>query len=440
MPLLSRAAYRRELAAWSLLPVMAGVVEGGVTGVIVKNVFEGVAPTATLNLAVAVLSGAPALANITSSLWAALSHRRHKIRFLWTVQLLTVALVSLIALAPVNVLGLGLLVAGAVGTRVLWTGIMMIRTTVWRANYPRHARARMAGNLATVQSIVMLAAGLAVGAALNLHDQAFRALFPIAGVLGLLGAWIYRRLRIRGHETLLKREREDTGGSMANPLRLRRLLLQDKDFRRYMTSMFIFGFGNLMVLAPLVVMLKDRFGLDALTSVLIVTSIPMLMMPAFVPLWSKLLDRVHIVRYRAVHSWSFIIASSMFLIAAVTMQTWLLFVAAALKGAAISGGVLGWNLGHHDFAPPERAAEYMSVHVTLTGIRGMTAPMIAISVYQALEWSNIGSGAWVFAMCAGISVFGAIGFVLQARTMRRDSEHGPDPTDVPPSSRSVVSE
>jgi len=211
-----------------------------------------------------------------------------------------------------------------------------------------------------------------------------------------------------------------------NPWRLRRILREDDDFRRYMTSMFIFGIGNLMVMAPLVVMLKDRFALDALTSVLIVTSIPFLLMPLAVPMWSRLLDRVHIVRYRAVHSWAFVATTAMVLIATVTMQVWLLFVAAILKGIAISGGVLGWNLGHHDFASPERAGQYMSVHTTLTGIRGVC------------EYAQPGAGAWVFALFGAISLVGAISFVVLARSMRRQ-RHAPDPCDVPPGSSTTSS-
>jgi len=434
MPLLSRAAYRRELAAWSLLPVMVGVVEGGVTGVLAKNIFDGVVPDAMLNLAVAILAGAPAVANITSFVWAAVSHGKHKIRFLWGIQLLTVAMVSLIALAPINLLGLAIIVIGAIGTRICWTGVMILRTTVWRANYPRYARARMAGNLATVQSVMMMASGLAVGVAMNVHDNAFRFLYPVAGLLGLAGAWIYKRLRVRRHPELLRREQEDHGGSVVNPWRLRRILHEDDGFRRYMTSMFVFGIGNLMVMAPLVVMLKDRFALDALTSVLIVTSIPFLLMPLAVPMWSRLLDRVHIVRYRAVHSWAFVATSATLLVATVTTQVWLLFIAAILKGIAISGGVLGWNLGHHDFASPERAGQYMSVHTTLTGIRGVCAPLIGIALYEMFEYVRPGAGAWVFALFGAISLVGAISFVVLARSMRREQREAPDPCEVPPSS------
>ena len=66
---------------------MVGAVEGGVVSVIAKNMFAGQVSNGWLNAAVAVLSGAPAFANVTSFLWAALSHGRNKIRFLCALQL-----------------------------------------------------------------------------------------------------------------------------------------------------------------------------------------------------------------------------------------------------------------------------------------------------------------------------------------------------------------
>lgn len=443
-PRMSRAGYRRELAAWSLLPVMVAVVEGGVTGVIVKNVYTDVTSPLMLNIAVAIISGGPALANIASFLWSAWYHGRDKIKCLWIAQLGAVAMVMSLVLAPANSIGLVMVVIGVVGARVFWTGVMLLRTTVWRANYPRNVRARITGNLATVQSMVMMAATLAMGGAINLSDDAFRYLYPVAGLLGLAGAWIYRGLRVRGHRAMLREERNDRRGSLVNPLYLRHILLEDKPFRQYMTAMFVFGMGNLMITAPLVVVLKDEFNLDGLQSVLIVTSIPMLMMPAVLPMWSRLLDRVHVVRYRAVHAWAFVLFSATLLAACLTRQTWLLYVAAIFNGVANGGGVLAWNLGHHDFATPAKAGQYMSVHITLTGIRGIVAPLIAISIYQTLEVLTPGTaaggrgGVWVFAACTALNTVGALWFVSLARDMKRSKRV--DQTEVPPVSKTVARE
>ncbi|MGI9012704.1 MAG: MFS transporter [Phycisphaerales bacterium] len=418
MPLLSRAHYRRELWAWTMLPVALAAVEGGVTGVIARNCFEGAVSDGLLNFAVAVLAGAPAISNIVSFLWSAVAHGRDKIRTTNVLQVATLVMIALIALAPFNALGLVMLVMGAVGARVCWSGVTILRSTVWRANYPRSIRATLAGKLATVQSLVLAGTASIIGFAMDADENAIRIVYPAAALVGGGGALIYRRLRMRGHRALLNAERDNRseGGASFNPIHVHRVLRRDPAFRQYMLWMFIFGFGNLATSAPLIIILREHFQLRQMSSVLITATIPLLLMPVSIPIWSRLLDRTHIIHFRATHSWTFVLSTLCITLGAVLGQVWLLVIGAMIKGIAFGGGVLGWNLGHHDFAPPEQASQYMGVHVTLTGIRGVLAPLMAVGIYEWLEAWRPGTGGWTFAVCLMFSFIGALGFLRMART------------------------
>ena len=194
LPLLLRAHYGRELGAWCLLPLMLGALEGGVVAVIAKTVFSASVHTRWLNLAVAILVGAPAFANVVSFLWAAASHGRPKIRFLVALQVAVAVCVALIAVAPAAPIGLFGFTAGVVVARMCWSGVVALRSTVWRANYPRRVRASLAGKLATVQALAMTLAAAGIGLAMTADPGAFRLLFPLAAVVGLAGAWVYSGL------------------------------------------------------------------------------------------------------------------------------------------------------------------------------------------------------------------------------------------------------
>jgi MFS family permease len=424
MPVLSRVHYQRELYAWFFLPVMLGAAEGSVTGVIAKNGFAGMVDDRLLNIAVAILSGAPAFSNITSFLWTALSHGRNKIRFIVGMQVAASLLVAMIALAPADGWGLLLLVLGAVGTRMCWAGVVTLRTNVWRANFPKPVRAKMAGKLATVQTIMLGGVGLVIALAMRSNEQAFHLLFPIAAVFGLVGATIYSKLRMRRHSALLNAERSDIdrAARVVSPARMLAILKHDVMFRRYMGAMFIFGLGNLSITAPLIIMLREEFHYEYLYSILITGSIPILMMPLVIPFWSKLLDRMHIIQFRAIHCWSFVITNVVVLVGAVTLTPLLIWGAAVLRGVCFGGGVLGWNLGHHDFATDQNASQYMSVHVTLTGLRGLIGPPLIVGLYEWLNRDGHGHGPWVFAVCLALNLTGAFLFtVLRAIHAR---EHG----------------
>ena len=417
LPWMARAHYPREIRSWALLAFALGAVEGGVAGVIVKNAFSGQVPDLWLALAVALVTGAPQLANIFSFLWAWGAQGRDKIRFLLFAQVACVLCLLLIAAAPLNAVGLGLMVLGAVGARVAWSGVTTIRSTVWRANYPRELLADMTGRLVTVAALIMGGVGVVIGLAMDQHAEAFRWIYPALAAIGLIGAINYGRLRVRRHGQLLKRERLERR-RMENPFSSLRVLVEDRRFRQYMGLMMIFGSGNLMLKAPLILVLAEQLDYSQFQQMMVTGSIPLLVMPLCVPLWARLLDARHVVHYRARQSWAFVLSFAVFTLASITGWMPLMWLGSALFGAAMSGGMLGWNIGHHDFAPAERASQYMGVHVSLTGLRGLIAPIIGVGLYQLAEHFQPGAGRWVLIIPLMFVTAGACGFVMMSRRMR----------------------
>ena len=430
MPFLSRALYARELPAWALLPVMTGVLEGGVVGVIVKKLYEGVVSDELLNLVVALLTGLGAIANMLSFAWAAMSHARDKIRLLVILQIACGLCTILPAIASADHLGMWLFVGGVVGARVCWSGVITLRSTVWAANYPREVRAHMAGKLATIQALVLAGISWIIGALMDWNQEAYHWAYPAAAVIGFFGTLAYSRVRMRGHAAMLRQERtmDDEADPLRpsiNPLQMLRLLRSDMAYTRFMTCQFLLGTGNMMITAPLIIVLTSVYDMDYVQAIAIMTTIPILLMPFAIPFWSRFLDRVHIVRFRSVHSWIFVLTT---VILAFSVGTgWLagLWIAAVIRGIAFGGGVLAWNLGHHDFSSVSASSSYMGVHVTLTGLRGLLAPFLGVLLYEALLGTDP-TGWIVFSIALILITAGAIGFVILARGLQGASK--PDHT------------
>jgi MFS family permease len=72
-----------------------------------------------------------------------------------------------------------------------------------------------------------------------------------------------------------------------------------------------------------------------------------------------------------------------------------LVVSAVIYGISNAGGDVAWGLWVTKFAPPERVADYMSVHTFLTGVRGVLAPIVAFHAINTLALSTLG---WISAM------------------------------------------
>ena len=99
-------------------------------------------------------------------------------------------------------------------------------------------------------------------------------------------------------------------------------------------------------------------------------------------------------------------------------------VGAALMGIGFAGGTLAWNLGHQDFAPAARDSEYMAVHVTLNGIRGILAPVASWYLYQWLAPKGLSSV--VLLVCTVVNMAGVLGFMsMRKHIARRASANAP---------------
>jgi hypothetical protein len=417
--LAAEAAFRREIAPWALLGLTLGLVEGATAAVLIKKTFATAADPWIVNLAVAFVSGAPALSNVISFVWANLAHGRARIGFIVSLQAGFAILVGLLGVAPRALGGLAFAVASILVARLLWTGILTVRAAIWSANYPRAALGRYTGRIVIVSSLAVSVAAAFAAWSLDHGGLNSRWLFCAGAAAGLLAAWLYRATRVRREFALLAMENAAVGRNEPFSLSmLFEILRKDAHFREYMFWMGVFGGGNLMLTSQLVVIFSEHLHLAASLQIALLSVVPLGLLPLFVPFWARMFDEGHVVEYRARQSWALVAA--VFVISVGTWGNWipLLWVGALLLAFAYAGANLGWNLGHNDFASVGRAQHYMGVHVTLTGVRGAIGPPAGILIYQWLESMRPGAGIYSLALPLVFVTIGAAGFSHMRRVMR----------------------
>ena len=427
-PIHSRAAesaFRREIASWALLGLTLGLVEGATAAVLIKRTFADAASPWLVNLAVAFVSGAPALSNVVSFVWANIAHGRQRIGLMVGLQATFALLVGLLGVAPRALGGLAFAVASILIARVVWTGLLTVRAAIWSANYPRSAIGRYTGRIVIASSLAVAAAAAFAAWTLTHANFDSRWLFGGGAAAGLLGAWLYRAARVRREFALLAEENAAVGRSEAFSLgMLFEILKKDPHFREYMFWMGIYGGGNLMLTSQLVVIFSEHLHLAPGLQIALLSVVPLASLPLFVPFWARMFDQGHIVEYRARQGWSLVSA-----VVALTFGTWfglvpLLWFGALLLGFAYAGANLGWNLGHNDFASVGRAQHYMGVHVTLTGVRGAVGPPAGILIYEGLELLEPGAGIYSLVLPLVFVTAGALGFSHMRRVMRAGKAEG----------------
>jgi hypothetical protein len=419
---LAEGIYRREILPWGLLGFSLGLVEGATAAILVKQHFAGVAPVFAVNIAVALVSGAPSFSNVLSFVWANIAHGRARVQLMVALQAAFALLVGCVSFASRAAGGLVLTVLSVVAARVVWAGILTVRAAVWTANYPRNVLARITGRLVIVNSIAVACSAALVGWALEAQALDARWLYGGGALAGLTGAWLYRAMRVRREFRLLAEEASSGGRSEPFSVRmLAQILKEDPSFREYMLWMGIYGGGNLMLTAQLVLLFSERLHLTSGTQIGLLAVVPLITQPLFLPFWARLFDGSHVVRFRSRQGWALVLASAAMCAGVFSAWLPLLWFGAVVLGAANAGANLGWNLGHTDFASVGRAQHYMGVHVTLTGLRGGVAPPLGVLVYMGLEASRPGAGEFALLLPLAMTVTGALGFNRMRR--RADAQH-----------------
>ena len=438
-PYMVRHSYRHEMRSALTFPLAASLAEGSFTGVIAaKNFHAGV-------VLMSVITAAPMFGNIMALIWSDLSLGRRKVPLVNMLQagvVLMVASVALTAYLPPGVAGwvfaLQIIVA-----RVLASGIITIRSSIWRANYPRQLRGQLTSRIATVATFVLAVTTFAGSYLLDQDPRAFVYLYPTAALLGAVGIWQFSGIRVRRERLLRKKEAQvyaprpesmsqtdeanvlnaDAGYRPRFVSLFReayRILREDKKFREYQRWQMFSGFSFMMFTPSLLYMVSREMTdpkKDYLLATAVVQIIPMVMSLLATQAWAPLFDRVHVTVFRAFQAIVSVVAQLTLFVGAtwglrVDEMTGLAIVALGqvLVGVSNGGGNLAWNLGHNDFAPADKAATYMGVHVMLTGLRGCFAPFLGASLYLIP-----GVGRNVFGLSTLVCVVALLGFISMAR-------------------------
>ncbi len=414
-----------EWNTWASLALVAAVLEGSVIGIVIKNGFQDQVSDLWLNISVAIATGAPFFANLLSFYWVSFSLGRSKARLVSNLAVGFCICGLLMSLVPFTGLGLVSFLLVYILSRILWSGILTIRSNIWRANYPRHIRGKVTAKLATLAALIMSITAITAGWLLDWHFNYFRVLFALFAIVSLLGAMQYRKLAVRHQQREIEREKQ--ADKKVSFTRMLSLLKQNQAFARYMLAMFMLGSGNLMFMAPLIIYFNEHTLLSQLEQIVLTTAIPLALIPVFVSWWAKLLDRSHIFAFRSLHSWVFVASLSIFTIAQMLDYSPLFYLAALIYGFALAGGVIGWNLGHNDFVKQgaagqkENPMDYMAIHVSLTGLRGLVAPILGVSLYQWLESTGFGIGRYALLLPLSLTFAGASLFVRFNRQRQNES-------------------
>ncbi len=300
---------------------------------------------------------------------------------------------------------LPLYVFGSIVSMAAAAAVIPLLTQIYQENYPEARRGKLFARAVMLRIAVNAGFSEIAGRLLAGHIAYSRVL-----LLVFAAAFAFAASRLARYPS---RPLHNDGGS--HPFRAMRHAREDRLFRHTLTAWMLMGFANLMMLPLRVEYLGNpRYGLqlDARQIAFVVGVVPNIARLLMSQVWGWLFDRMNFFSLRVVLNAGFALGILTFFLS--DSMTGLL-AGAIVFGIANAGGDVAWGLWVTKLAPPERVADYMSVHTFFTGVRGVVAPVAAFYAARSLPLGTIGaiSAAMIFA--ASLLLVPEIRWARQAR-------------------------
>ena len=251
--------------------------------------------------------------------------------------------------------------------------------------------------------------------------------YAAVGVVLAISALSYARIPVR-------RKNEFRDASAAGPHRAfwtgLRTFLRNRRFVLYQVGFWFAGFASHMSLAYVAESLKEDVGASDQSVFWIVAVLPAVLIAGSAPVWGRFLDRVNPMFGRALFNGIQCVAFGLYCFGGMNGHVWPFVVGATIHGIGNGGSTINWLTGSLYFAKQEHVSLYNSIHVALTGLRGLLAPILGVWIYGAslnlgsFHVSGLGLGPVLFAISSGLSLCGAMFMLWMTRHDSGPAEDG----------------
>ncbi|MFQ5730659.1 MAG: hypothetical protein ACE5KM_01765 [Planctomycetaceae bacterium] len=307
---------------------------------------------------------------------------------------------------------------------------------MYRVNYPATHRAAAVGWAKAIAAVSALFVTVVGYWWFCYRPEYYWVLFWMVAVMLLVASLCYARIPVSRRNIFARDDEQSPFRAFWEGLKVFR---SDSRFLWYQSGFALAGFANHMAMiyvaqllrndvigerpladvlpAAALKLFRDSWGLERATVVTIVVGLIFAVLPTFLMMasaafWGRFLDRINPMNARALFNTMQFVAYAFHAYGGMTLQLWPILIGAILHAAGNGGGTINWLTGSLYFAPEDRISLYNAVHVGLTGIRGMIAPLVG---WYVLSEQGVGLGAGLFWVASGLSLAGAVVMGVQGR-------------------------
>lgn len=246
----------------------------------------------------------------------------------------------------------------------------------------------------SMNKVVMLIVTFVYGYLLDSDNFVFVYIFPVVAVLGVVSLYILSSISFPVEKTVAVQSgiwvsiKKSISG-MVN------ILKSNVPYRHFEIGFMIYGFSFLISVTVITIYFYDALNLNY-SSVAFYKNSYNILAIILLPFFGKVMGRIDPRKFAiftfgsvGLYILSVMITSwfpQHFVFSGVTIYYTLLFYV-LFQGIFAATMTLLWNIGSAYFCKPSEAGTYQSLHLSLTGMRGIVGPLIGVFLYEKIGFT-----------------------------------------------------
>jgi hypothetical protein len=272
---------------------------------------------------------------------------------------------------------------------------------------------KLYGYASTLNKIVILFATFFIGLWLDFDYFAFRYIYPIIGILGITSIFVLTKIDYT--ESVLTEIKPHFLNSVKNSFTdIYKILKHDRPYFHFQLGFMLYGFVWIGTMAAISIFFDQVLHLNY-TSVAFYKNSYNLVAIIVLPFFGKLIGRTDPRKF-GIYTFGTLLIFLVFLTLTeffpFHVTIWGIKIYYILILAYISYGIFAatmallWYIGSAYFCKKEDAANYQSVHLSLTGVRGVIAPVLGIAIYEWIDFKGVfGIGIVILLFSIAVMIF-----------------------------------
>jgi len=272
--------------------------------------------------------------------------------------------------------------------------IMPVFSMIVKQNYRTENFGRLYSNVAVINKLAGLVTIFIFGFILDQHNYSFRYIYPLSAAISIISAYIFIKIPYRDKTVHLK---TSITKSVVNSFKeMASIVKKNKPYRDFEAGFMFYGLA-FMIFTPVMTIYFEKELHLSYSSVSFYKNQATLFSLLLLPFMGRYISKTD---PRKFGNFTFLSLMIFILIFSLTKFYqgyfdifniriyYTLFIAHFFLAVFFASMLLLWDIGSTYFCKSEEVGSYQSIHITMTGFRGLFAPLIGVAIYSYIGYYN----------------------------------------------------